>query len=229
MKYQTLVAFAIIAATMCVEARAQKYVPDRLIVRFQEGVLDRGTLNGGERSLDRQSLVADRKMSNFLKRKGVDRLNRMFKDVRPSNRIRVNRRGRSVTLPPLHNIMVLDLPRGSDLRFVMDSLSALPGVVYVHRAAIQEMPSRENRSIVEQGLSKATFMPDDPLFASQKSLNDTRPQRSRISRCLMARHLLEKATGAVLRRQLRVSCRKIDPIRLTRRPLSNTPCQKQVM
>lgn len=106
------------------------HVPGRLLVRFADDVLDHETLQREQKSFGVFELVRHADVRDALVASGVTDMRRVVSKLRPEHVVSKSRSGKTVVIPSLLNLMIVEMDSSADLQRERHRLKGLDGVLY---------------------------------------------------------------------------------------------------
>ncbi len=107
-----------------------------VIVRFENDYLDTKMLYENQQRFKREKLIRQNingrksNLNNFLSNYNVSTMRRAITKLRPNHTHSTTRDGRTVSIPKLYNLMVLEIPKNIDIIKFCHKLNQEEGVIY---------------------------------------------------------------------------------------------------
>lgn len=122
-------------------AQDAEYVPGRVLVMFQPGVVEL-PLGSEEASIEDVTMSSD-SLQILTDRFGIEELEKVFKRSSPGDTLALSVEGKLVKVDDLSQVYKLFLPDTSNIPLVAQALSNLPGVVYAEPDYIGHLQSND--------------------------------------------------------------------------------------
>jgi subtilisin family serine protease len=116
-----------------------KFAEGEALVKFKEDVLDYRSLetNASRFSILSGSIKAA-PVEQALRKAGVTGMRRAVLNARPSQKTSISRSGETVSVPSFHNLMVIEVPRNTDILKLCEEISKMSEVEYAEPNHIYE-------------------------------------------------------------------------------------------
>lgn len=158
-----VLAVLILRSAICLAQQDNAYVKGRVIVFFKPGHLEEKVLNVNAREIDEGQLFKNEKLKLALKKHPILKHRKVIAKARPDVRFSVSRTGEQISIPPFHNMLVLDVPDSTNIPRLCKELNKLDEVIFAE-------PDFISRSTT---FSPPPFTtPNDPLFTQQIFLDN---------------------------------------------------------